>query len=396
MRGDRGFAGEIGHVVVDPSGPRCPCGQVAGAGSATRRARASHDSRARRRSQGRLGSIVSLVGDAEAVRGEDVTHAAAAGDREALAVLEEVGWWLALGLANLIAVLDPSLIVLGGGLVEASSLLLPPTRRQLVGLLEAGEDRPGVEVVAAELGTQAGRDRCRPARRGGLLVRHGVLLPTFRTSPLDALAAADVAVEAGLDGVFAYDHLWPMGSPDRPAIAPFEVLAAVARRQRTLTVGPLVARVGLVDDDVLLGQCRALRVAADGRVVIALGTGDRLSQQENLAYGVALRPGGRAPGVAARVLAATLHDEGVEVWIGDGSPATRAIAGQVGCTLNLWNVAPEDVAAVAASGPVSWAGPAPSEEPGDAATTSLLTAVAGAGATWAVFAPASHVAASSG
>lgn len=155
VRGAHGFAGEIGHVVVDPTGPRCPCGRrgcweryASGAGVA-RLAREAAVA-------GRLGSIVSLVGDAEAVRGEDVTHAAAAGDREALAVLDEVGWWLALGLANLIAVLDPSLIVLGGGLVEASSLLLPPTRRQLGGLLEAGEDRPGVEVVAAELGTQAG------------------------------------------------------------------------------------------------------------------------------------------------------------------------------------------------------------------------------------------------
>jgi glucokinase len=90
------------------------------------------------------------------VRGEDVTHAAAAGDREALAVLEEVGWWLALGLSNLAAVLDPACFVLGGGLVEASAQLLPSTRRHLTGLLEAGELRPEIPVVAAELGYQAG------------------------------------------------------------------------------------------------------------------------------------------------------------------------------------------------------------------------------------------------
>jgi glucokinase len=155
VRGRGGFAGEIGHVVVDPAGPRCPCGKrgcweryASGAGVA----RLSREAAV----AGRLTELVARVGDAEAVRGEDVTHAAATGDREALAVLEEVGWWLALGLANLAAVLDPARFVLGGGLVEASALLLPPTRRQLVGLLQAGEQRPPIEVVAAELGSRAG------------------------------------------------------------------------------------------------------------------------------------------------------------------------------------------------------------------------------------------------
>ena len=105
-------------------------------------------------------------------------------------------------------------------------------------------------------------------------------------TPAAALAEAERAADEGLDGVFAYDHVWPMGSPERPAIAPFEVLATVAVRHPSLVVGPLVARVGLVADDVLLGQLRALRVVADGRIVAALGTGDKLSREENLAYGI--------------------------------------------------------------------------------------------------------------
>ena len=60
----------------------------------------------------------------------------------------------------------------------------------------------------------------------------GVLLPTFRDGAEDALAFAGEAVDAGVDGVFAYDHLWPMGSPTRPSLAPFPLLAAVARRTR--------------------------------------------------------------------------------------------------------------------------------------------------------------------
>lgn len=155
LRGAGGFAGEIGHMVVDPNGPRCPCGKrgcweryASGAGVA-RLAREAAIA-------GRLDALAAAAGHPEAVRGEDVTHAAASGDAAALAVLEEVGWWLALGLANLVAVLDPSCFVLGGGLVEASELLLPPTRRHLTGLLEAGDLRPRVEVLASQLGSRAG------------------------------------------------------------------------------------------------------------------------------------------------------------------------------------------------------------------------------------------------
>lgn len=219
-------------------------------------------------------------------------------------------------------------------------------------------------------------------------MRLGVLLPTFRSSPRDALAAADEAARVGLDGVFAYDHLWPLGSPERPALAPFEVLSAVAERQPGLVVGPLVARIGLVEDDVLLGQCRALRTVAGDRVVIALGTGDHLSREENLAYGLRyLLPAERR--ASLRDVAKALVDEGAEVWIGDGAPATRVIAGALGCTLNLWDAAPAAVAEAAAHGVVCWAGPTPTREGAvdEVAAAALVDALAAAGATWAVFAP---------
>jgi glucokinase len=156
VRGRSGFAGEIGHVVVDPAGPRCPCGRrgcweryASGAGVARLAREAA--------TAGRLTELVARVGDPEAVRGEDVTHAAASGDRESLAVLDEVAWWLALGLANLTATLDPERFVVGGGLTaEAGELLLPAARRHLPGLLEGGERRPVPEVLAAELSHRAG------------------------------------------------------------------------------------------------------------------------------------------------------------------------------------------------------------------------------------------------
>jgi alkanesulfonate monooxygenase SsuD/methylene tetrahydromethanopterin reductase-like flavin-dependent oxidoreductase (luciferase family) len=223
-------------------------------------------------------------------------------------------------------------------------------------------------------------------------VRRGVLLSTFRRSPRDALVASDDAVDAGIDGVFAYDHLWPMGSPDRPAIAPFEVLTAVAQRHPELTVGTLVARIGVVDDDILLSQCRALRLVAEGRVVIGLGTGDKLSAAENLAYGIGIAPP-EVRRASLRRVAGTLLAEGTEVWIGSGSVATNQIAADVGCALNLWDAQPADVEEAATRSQVTWAGPAPRHdgEVDASATASLLAELDGAGAAWAVFAPQTPV-----
>ena len=125
-------------------------------------------------------------------------------------------------------------------------------------------------------------------------MRTGIILPTFRPTPDEAFDVARRAVAAGIDGLFCYDHIWPMGQPDRPALAPFPLLAAlvatlddgdVGHRSGPF-VGPLVARVGLVPNQVLVNQFLALDHLAPGRVIAGLGTGDRLSEEENVAYGV--------------------------------------------------------------------------------------------------------------
>jgi hypothetical protein len=221
-------------------------------------------------------------------------------------------------------------------------------------------------------------------------VRLGVLLPTFRRSPHAALAVARRAVHAGLDGVFAYDHIWPMGSPHRPALAPFEVLAAVAVTEPDLVVGPLVARVGLVEDRVLLAQLRALHVAASGRVIAGIGTGDSKSADENLAYGVPVAPVDERR-ASLRALAQALLADGFEVWIGDGV-ATRDVAIDLGCTLNCWQATPTRVAELAGRSRVSWAGAAPTRDGklDEEACATLLGELADAGSAWAVFTPSMH------
>ena len=156
LRGANGFAGEIGHMVVDPNGPWCRCGArgcwerfASGTGLGNLAREAAH--------AGQGGRMIELAGgDPEAVRGEHVTAAVAEGDEQAGAVLRRFAWWLALGLANLTNALDPDTIVLGGGLVEAGDILLDPTREAFASLVEAHEHRPPVAIVAAHLGERAG------------------------------------------------------------------------------------------------------------------------------------------------------------------------------------------------------------------------------------------------
>lgn len=156
VEGANRFAGELGHMVVDPDGPVCGCGRrgcwerfASGFGLAASGQEAAAAGRAPR-------LLAAAGGDPAAVKGEHVTAAALAGDPAAVAVMERFAWWVAAGLANLANVLDPQAIVVGGGLVDAGETLLAPTRRAFVDLVEGARVRPTVAIVAARLGSRAG------------------------------------------------------------------------------------------------------------------------------------------------------------------------------------------------------------------------------------------------
>jgi glucokinase len=156
IRGSSNFSGEIGHIVVDPQGPPCGCGRR---GCWERYASGSGLGRIARDAAlaGRAGRIISLAGgDADAVRGEHVMRAIAEGDEQAAVVLEEFAWWLALGLANLANILDPRVIVIGGGLVRAGESLLAPVRAAFLSQVEGADVRPEIEIVPATLGDRGG------------------------------------------------------------------------------------------------------------------------------------------------------------------------------------------------------------------------------------------------
>lgn len=156
QRGRHGFAGEFGHMVVEPDGVRCVCGRRGcweRYASGTALARQARVAAAR----GELAAVVARAGGVpEAVVGEHVVAAAADGDHAARAVLDEFGRWVALGVMNLVNALDPECVVIGGGLVEAGDLVLGPIRRHLAGLLYAPEHRPHPRIDAAALGERSG------------------------------------------------------------------------------------------------------------------------------------------------------------------------------------------------------------------------------------------------
>lgn len=156
QRGMNGFAGEFGHMVIDPNGPRCPCGRngcweryASGSGLAmlARDAATAH----------RLGAVVEGAGgDPQAVRGEHVMAAALDGDAEALAVIDDFGRWVALGLSNLTNMFDPEMFVLGGGLAAAGGLYLEPITRWYGELLYQPHLRPLPLIAFGRWGPLAG------------------------------------------------------------------------------------------------------------------------------------------------------------------------------------------------------------------------------------------------
>ncbi|MFN2506694.1 MAG: ROK family protein [Acidimicrobiales bacterium] len=155
-RGANGFAGEVGHMVVDPHGPPCPCGQR---GCWERFASGSGLGRLAREAAeaGKADRVVALAGgDPESVRGEHVSAAIAEGDAEACRIMDSFAWWLALGLVNLTNIFDPQAFVIGGGLVAAGPALFDPAREAFADLIAGRDFRPPVPILPADLGPQAG------------------------------------------------------------------------------------------------------------------------------------------------------------------------------------------------------------------------------------------------
>lgn len=157
-RGGFGVAAEIGHLRVVPNGLLCGCGnrgcfeQYASGTAMVRgaRAAAAASSLLARELIDRAG------GDPEAITGPLITQAARDGDRFALEQLASLGKWLGHGIASLTSVLDPAVVVIGGGVSDADELLLDPIRAAFSSELTGRGYRPELEIRRATLGNRAG------------------------------------------------------------------------------------------------------------------------------------------------------------------------------------------------------------------------------------------------
>jgi glucokinase len=155
VRGANGMAGEFGHMQVVPDGQACECGrrgcweQYASGNALVRNARSLMVDQP--------SVLVEMSGGApEQVTGPMVTSAAEQGDLVARQAFASVGGWLGVGTANLVAALDPEVVVVGGGVSAAGDRLLDPARTALRRTLVGAEHRIVPPLVAARLGPQAG------------------------------------------------------------------------------------------------------------------------------------------------------------------------------------------------------------------------------------------------
>jgi glucokinase len=148
LEGAHGFAGELGHLVIHEGGRDAPSGvpgTVEAYASGTAIEREVEEALA-------AGSPGARTADAS-----EVVGAATAGEAWALAVLARVGTRLGIAIASVVSVLDPSIVVVGGGAGDAAAgFLLPVARASFAAHLMGAAHRPIPDVVAAELGDDAG------------------------------------------------------------------------------------------------------------------------------------------------------------------------------------------------------------------------------------------------
>ena len=156
-RGHYGVGAELGHIVIDPDGPVCGCGnrgcwEAVASGTALGRI-------ARQRVEGGAGAdlLASVGGDLDAITGELVGEAAVAGSAFAKDVVAEIGRLLGIGLASIVNIFDPEVIVIGGGAAAGTGeLMLGPARESMRAHVLGVSWRTPVRIVPAALGNDAG------------------------------------------------------------------------------------------------------------------------------------------------------------------------------------------------------------------------------------------------
>ena len=234
----------------------------------------------------------------------------------------------------------------------------------------------------------------------------GMTLPQFTGDPQRLIDTALRAEALGLDSIWVFDHLWPLGGQrERPILEGWTTLSYLAAATSRIRLGTLVTRSSLRHPAVLAKMIATVGEIAPGRIVVAIGSGDDGSRDENEAFGAPYFAGERRAAQLAstvEVVAASLRGARVTyeddfarisnlpvsprpeprpaVWVGGNSEEARALAARVADGWNGWGGSPqrfaERVAAVRkASAPrdleISWAGLVMLDETDEAARARL-------------------------
>lgn len=158
LRGGFGIGGEIGHLRLVPDGHKCGCGahgcfeQYASGTALMRHTKSLVNDGSLDAKQ----MIDKAGGSLENLKGHHITELARSGNSLALKAFSITGEYLGAGIASLCAVLDPEMIVIGGGVVEAGSLILEPAIASMKAHMPFSGMHPFPQVVLAELGNDAG------------------------------------------------------------------------------------------------------------------------------------------------------------------------------------------------------------------------------------------------
>ena len=154
LRGEHDLAGELGHIIIDPAGPQCSCGQhgclesFASAPATVRRFREAIESGAR-------SSLAERVRAGEAISTRDIYQACREGDALSRKTIEDTGRYMGIGINNLVMTVDPEIFLLAGGLSMAGDVLLDAVKKQVAAMMPehiAGK----TDIRLAELGGLAG------------------------------------------------------------------------------------------------------------------------------------------------------------------------------------------------------------------------------------------------
>jgi glucokinase len=158
LRGANGTGAEFGHMRVVPDGELCGCGvrgcfeQYASGTALMRQAKAA----IAKNPEGAKDLLARGDGTIAGLVGSHITDAARDGDKLAIGLLADSGDWLGAGIATLAMLFDPSIVVIGGGVIDAGELLLEPARKAMMREMPFVGKHPVPEIVSAKLGNDAG------------------------------------------------------------------------------------------------------------------------------------------------------------------------------------------------------------------------------------------------